>query len=63
MVRQPVHVLAQNLGRIVAQHLRASAIDEHAEPVKINTENALTRGLQQQPELIGPGERMRTALG
>ena len=63
MVRQPVHVLAQNLGRIVAKHLRPGAIDKHAVAVKINTENAFAGGLQQQPELVWPGERMRAGLG
>ena len=63
MMRQPMHVLAQNLGRTVAKHLRAGPIDKNAMPIKINAENALTRGLQQQPELIGPGECMRVAQG
>ena len=61
MVSEPVHVLAQNLRNFVTQHLSTRAIDEYAMSVKINTENPFASGLQQQPELVWPGECLRTA--
>ena len=61
MMSQPVHVLTQHLGRFKAQHLRTRPIDKYAVAFEINAENALTRGLQKQPELVWPGERLRAA--
>jgi hypothetical protein len=48
MVRQLVHVAAQHLGRLKAQHARARPVDEGAVAIQVNAEHTLAGGLQQQ---------------
>ena len=49
-----VHVAPQQLGRLVADHLRPGGVDEHAQPVQIDPVDALASGGQHQPQRIAP---------
>ena len=55
MVRQDVHVLAQHLLGLKADHARTGRVDENTQPLQIHAKNPLACGRQHEAQGVSPG--------
>ncbi len=58
-----MHVVAQHVRCVPAQHICTGPVDENAVSNQVNAKNALARGIQQQVELVLPRGTLVLVIG